>query len=85
MLKKIRENNASAAVVAAALIAFMTVTITATPSFAMEDNGRDPNGLYILGVNPMNIILLPFKIFAFAATARVAVFSSLTRQGYEGE
>lgn len=85
MLKRMRKNNASRAVVAAALIAFGAMTVTATPSIAMADNGHDPNGLYIFGISPMSVILFPFRVLAFVATARVAIFSSLVRQGYEGE
>lgn len=62
MLNRIKESRASRVVVAAAIVAMGAVAVTSSPSFAQNDDGRDPNGLYIFGLNPWDILVLPFKV-----------------------
>jgi hypothetical protein len=81
MLNQIKKSRASHAVVAAAVLSFGALTVSTTPVVAMEDNGHDPNGLYIFGLDPWGIIVLPFKL----ASMLLLPAAFIGRDTYEGQ
>ncbi len=83
MLKQVKKSRASRAIVAAALVSLGSIAVSTSPVIAAEDGARDPNGLYILGVNPWFIVKLPFKILSLAVSAPLSLWQG-QRDGYEG-
>ena len=64
MLQEVKKSRASRFVVAAAIVAMGAVSVTATPTFAADDQARDPNGLYIFGQNPWDLLIFPIKMIS---------------------
>jgi len=75
MLQQVKKSRASRVVVAAAIVAMGTLTVTTTPSYAEDQGARDPNGLYILGANPWDILIFPIKMLSRVLTLPLGVFA----------
>lgn len=74
MLQEVKKSRASRAVVAAAIVAMGTLTVTATPSVAEDQGARDPNGIYVLGLNPWDVLIFPIKLVSRVITLPLGAF-----------
>lgn len=83
MLAQVKKSRASRAVIVAALVSLGAITVSTSPVVAMEDGARNPNGLYVLGLDPWALVLLPWKLLSLAITLPISGLSG--RASYEGQ